>query len=351
MTAGRDRQSLGLTRCCGLLDAGWPAKRVRLPARRFRGGLIVAAKNPVPHDVTRREHPGLLDSVLFADPAGPFVILKLTDGRVCLGPEHPDLFVRGQLYRFLGRWEDHPTKGHQFRFSTVVRDTPGGRPGLIKYLTDYAPNVGRVTAERLWDKYGPDAIRVLRKEPGRVQEDRIMGLDAAKEAGAALTEGIALERTKVDLFTLLDGRGFHGKLIDAVISEWGAKAPAIIRRDPFRMLVAELPSAGFKRCDKLYCDLGYPRDRLKRQLIYLTNWCRESSDGHTWHDGPAAVKALREGIPGEPGVNPKRAIMLGKRAGWLRLRKDEAGKLWIAEADKARNESRLAVKLWELINA
>lgn len=309
----------------------------------------MAAKNPVPHDVTKREHIGNLDTVLFGDPAGPFTILKLTDGRVCLGPEHPEAFVRGQLYRFLGRWEDHPQKGHQFRFSTVVRDTPGGRPGVIKYLVDFAPNVGRATAEKLWDKYGSAAIRVLREEPGRIQEDRIMSLDAAKEAGAALAEGIAVERTKVDLFGLLDGGGFPGKMIDAAISLWGVKAPSIIRRDPFSLLVNDLSGAGFKRCDKLYCDLGYPRDRLKRQLIYLWNWCRESCDGHTWHDGPAAVKALRDGIPGE-AVNPKRAIILGKRAGWLRLRKDEAGKLWIAESEKARNESEIARHIRRLMD-
>lgn len=308
----------------------------------------MAAKNPVPHDPTKREHVGNLDAVVWSDPAQPWVILKLTDGRVCLGPEHPDLFVRGQLYRFLGRWEDHPQKGHQFRFQTVVRDTPGGRPGVLKYLTDYAPNVGTKTAERLWDKYGADAIRVLREEPGRVQEDRIMSLEAAKEAGAAVAEGAALERTKVDLFGLFAGRGFHGRLIDAAIELWGAKAPEVIRRDPFKLLVAELPSAGFKRCDKLYLELGYPADRLKRQTIYLWNHLRESSDGHTWHDGAAAVKALRDGIPGE-AVNPKRAILLGKRAGWLRLRKDDQGRLWIAESGKARNESEVARHLRRLM--
>lgn len=297
--------------------------------------------NPAPLDATKREHVGSFRAFRFCDPAGPYVIVELTDGRVMAGPEHPDLFVRGQPYRFLGRWEDSAKYGPQFRFSTVVRDTPAGRPGLIKYLTDYAPNVGRATAEKLWDKYGPDAIRVLRDEPGRVQEDRVMSLDAAKEAGAALAAGAALERTKVDLFGLFAGRGLHGKLIDAAIELWGAKAPDVIRRDPFKMLVADLPSAGFRRCDKLYGDLGYPSDRLKRQLIYLWNWCRESSDGHTWHDGPAAVKALREGVTGK-GVNPKRAILLGKRAGWLRLRKDDAGKLWIAETRKAINEAAIA---------
>lgn len=298
--------------------------------------------NPDPHDATKREHVGKLNQILYCDPSRPFVILRLTDGRVVMGSEHPNFFVRGQLYRFLGRWEDHPQKGWQFRFSTVVRDTPGGRTGLVKYLVDFAPNVGRVTADRLWSTYGPDAIRVLREEPGRVQEDRIMSLAAAKEAGAALADGIALERTKVDLFTILDGRGFPGQLIDDAIRRWGVKAPAIIRRNPFAMLVNDLPGAGFKRCDRLYTDLGHKADRLKRQVIYLWNWCRESSDGHTWHDGPDAVKALRTGIPGLAGVSPKLAITLAKRAGWLRLRKDDAGKLWLAESEKAANESAVA---------
>lgn len=310
----------------------------------------MAAKNPVPADPTKREHVGNVDQVLWSDPAQPWSIIKLTDGRVVLGPEHPDYFVRGQLYRFLGRWEDHPAKGHQFRFQTVVRDTPGGRPGVLKYLTDYAPNVVTKTAEKLWDKYGADAIRVLREEPGRVQEDRIMSLEAAKEAGVALAEGAALERTKVDLFGLFAGRGFHGKAIDHAIEVWGAKAPDTIRENPFAMLEADIVSAGFKRCDKLYLELGYPADRIDRQVWFLWHWMREGGDGHTWHDGPAAVKALRENIPGE-NVNPKAAIVAGRELGRIRLRKDSDGKLWIAEAGKAINEAKLAAKLWELINA
>ncbi len=298
-------------------------------------------------DSTKKEHIGSLDKLIWSDPSAPTSILALTDGRVMVGNEHPDFFVRGQRYRFLGKWEDSAKRGPQFKFSTVVRDTPHSRPGLVKYLTDFAPNVGKITAEKLWDKYGGEAIRVLREEPGRVMEDRIMNLDQAKEAGAALTAGAALESTKVDLFSLFVGRGFPGKLIDRTIETWGAKAPEVIRRDPYKLLVAELPGAGWKRCDKLYADLGYPLDRLKRQTLFLWNALREGNDGHTWFDGQSVVKALREGITGA-NVNPKKAILLGKRAGWFRLRKDADGKLWIAETQKAINEAEIARHLHRL---
>jgi exodeoxyribonuclease V alpha subunit len=80
--------------------------------------------------------------------------------------------------------------------------------------------------------------------------------DAAKASLAAeyLTSQAGTQRCKLDLITLLNGRGFPKKTIDRAIREWGAAAARVIRDDPFEL--TKLAGIGFKGADKLYCDLA-----------------------------------------------------------------------------------------------
>lgn len=299
-------------------------------------------------DRSKREHLACLDSVVFHAKENDFVIIKLTDGHTAKGNAPPASLSRGLLYRFLGRWAEG-TRGPEFRFDSVVADTPMAKAGVIKYLTDYASNVGTKTAAKLWDRYGEGAVRILREEPGRVSEDGMLSLTAAVQASADLKANAAIERTKIDLFTLFTGRGFHGTAIDKAIKKWSAKAPQVIRRNPFVLLTAGMPGAGFKRCDKLWLDVGRPAGSLKRQMLCGWNALRIDSTGHTWFPIEEFGKAIRDAIPGmNAKVDPVKAIRLGIRANWLRVRRD-AGKLWCAEAKKARDEQRIADALRRLM--
>src|SRR5262249_12119937 len=163
-----------------------------------------------------------------------------------------------------------------------VKDTPHGHAGVVKYLMDEAPNVGRRRADQLWDAFGPEAVAVLRSDPRRVVPAGILTESAAREASEALAGAAALERTKIDLVGPFAGRGFPGKLIQACIDEWGARAAESIRRDPFTLLTKDMPGCGFKRCDRLYIDLGGRPDRLKRQMLCAWNALREDGTGDTW---------------------------------------------------------------------
>ena len=82
--------------------------------------------------------------------------------------------------------------------------------------------------------------------------------ERAKEASKELHNEAAFEAVKIDLLTLFQGRGFQAsKLIRACIKEWGRRAPEMLRRNPYLLMIRGLPSAGFKRCDKLYLDLKH----------------------------------------------------------------------------------------------
>jgi hypothetical protein len=303
-------------------------------------------------DRTKREHVAAFRRVIWpssqAQAPDDSIIIGLADDTTAKGKMPIDYFEPGMTYRFLGRWMEG-NRGPAFHFDSVVIDEPVSEHGTIKYLTQFASNVGERTATRLVAAYRADAVRVLRETPERVADDRIMSLAAAREASADLSKGAALERTKIDLFGLFSGRGFNGKAIGRCIEKWGAKAPAVIKADPFKLLTSRIPSAGFKRCDRLYLDMHRPPAALKRQMLSAWNWMRTASAGHTWFAIDDVERAIRQSVD-FVAVNPVRAIILGKRAGWLATRRDAGGRLYVAEAIKARNEQRIADNLARLSN-
>jgi exodeoxyribonuclease V alpha subunit len=319
---------------------------------------LTRSLNGSPPDRNVRELVGTVRKIVWMSPAGEAVIARLCSGEVVRGSlaevngtsngGGAGGLTVGVAYRFLGSWSSHPKYGDQFVFTTFVRDTPSGHTGVTKYLTEVAPGVGQRRADLLWSLFGSEAVAVLRSDPGRVVAAGILTEATAQEASEALAAAAALERTKIDLFTLFAGHGFPGRLIQACIDEWGARAAATVRRDPFTLLVNELPGCGFKRTDRLYIDLGFPPDRLKRQTLCCWHALREDTAGHTWLRKGAAVEAVERLCAGK-GVNPERAIELGLRSGWLAQRESPAGVVWLAEWGKAEAERRVADSVRRLL--
>jgi exodeoxyribonuclease V alpha subunit len=305
--------------------------------------------NEAPPDGSQRELTGEVDGILWANHESGYHIARLASGKVVRGsvPESQGLHLKVS-YRFLGRWERHYKHGYQFVFTTFVRDTPATKAGVVKYLQQEAPNVGKITAERLWDAFGPEAVAVLRTNPETVTERRIMAAAAAEEASQALQASAALERTRIDLFGLFAGRGFHEKAIDRAIGIWGARAPAIIRRNAYIAMLKKLPGAGWKRCDKLWLDLGGKRDRLKRQALAAWQHLRTETSGDTWTAAKEVAQVIEQCV-GMGLARPVRAMLLAKRVGWIATRRDETGQVWIAEAKAAANEWTLSECVKDLL--
>jgi exodeoxyribonuclease V alpha subunit len=291
-----------------------------------------------PRDRTKTEHVGSVDKVIWHDDEKPVSILALVDGLKVVVDAPSSAFTRGQLYRFLGRWEEGP-RGPQFAAGTFVRLELVPKP-LGKTVADPGADFRQVLQHPGFGVgFEPDAVKMLREEPDKVASAGVMSADAARDAARDLARFAGLEGTRVDLFGLFSGRGFPRKLVEHAISKWGANAPEIIKADPFHLLTGRLPGCGFRRVDKLYCDLGKRRNALKRQALAGWNALREDRTGSTWLPAQLVVSAIEQAVPGTD--DPVKAIKLGIRGGLFRLRRDGSAR-WVAVADHARAEQRVA---------
>ena len=297
---------------------------------------------------------GRVHTVIYLSDDKEHVIARLDrDGGPCVcGPsvdEERGLAVKVD-YRFVGTWHVHPQHGDQFRFVAALACEPHDRAGVVAYLVALAPGVGAKRAARLYEEFRGDAVRVLREQPDAVVAAGIMSQADADEASQALHDESAFESVKVDLLGLFSGRGFQaGKLIKACLAKWGAAAAERVRDNPYLLMLHRLPSAGFKRCDKLYLDRGYPAAALKRQMLSGWHFLKTDSTGHTWFPADAVGRAIADSVS---GADPLAALRLGIRAKWLTVRKvtsgPEAG-VYVAESKKAANEANVALSALRLL--
>jgi len=162
-------------------------------------------------------------------------------------------------YRFYGHNRSHPKYGPQFNFNSFVEELPADEDSVIAYLeTCRKPERGSITrrvALALFEAFGVTAIERLKADPVGAAAT-VKQWDAAKAALAAqyLSAQAGTQRCKLDLITLLNGRGFLEKTIDRAIKLWGAAAARVVRQDPYEL--TKLAGIGFKGADKLYCDLA-----------------------------------------------------------------------------------------------
>ena len=316
------------------------------------------AERAVEKSTGLQEYTAVVERIVFRkptlpnEPPDPFCIAKTADGKSVKGTAPHNNFEEGMTYRFFGTWEAaHSKYGQTFRFTSYAQAEPISRLGLVKYLAKNCPGVGPAIASLMFEKFGAGAARVLREDPDMVHRNiPRLSLEDARAAAEVLKSKAKFEDTRIALMNLLDGLGFPGAIYDALLNDrkYGAAAADRIRRDPFCLMVDDLPGAGFNRCDQLYLRLGLDPTKLKRQMFCLWNHMSEDRGGNTWFRADSLDRPLREKIG---GCAPKlqKTIRLGDRAGWLVSRLVD-GVLWVARAEDANAEDELADNVIRLLD-
>lgn len=295
---------------------------------------------------------GEFSGARWRSPDGTFLIGSTREGITIKGNVHEsDTLLPGATYRFLGKWEDSPQYGRQFKFSSFVQAEPHSRFGVVEYILRNTSGcgLGRVTAEQIVDQFGVDkAVATIRNHPDQIAIHTRLTPEQAVEASQQLRQVQQFEQTKIDLLDLFAGRGFPGELIGQVIDKWGVLAPRRIRRDPYGLLIQGFAGCGFARVDTLYRDLDLPLNRLKRQTLCAWHWMREQSfsTGSTWHVADAVEGAVGELVSGE--LKFSRAMELGIRARWIASVKRPDGSVWMAVREEAKAERECEEFLREL---
>ncbi len=276
--------------------------------------------------------------------------------------------LRNKQYRFFGRWRDYTNRRtgkteRQFHFDSYVETEPAGRDAVVAYLLDAAMHArtrlrhmtgsnsstmrfGPAKANKIWDAFGEDSIRMCREQPGETMVAAgIKSRKIAEALQAELESRKDTERCVMDLMELFAGRSIPKKIIQPCLRVWGNQAAKLIRRNPY--LLMRFRGVGFATADKMYLGLGHDPKRLKRLAYRIWHAIDSASGGDTWNNSDTVAKSITGGWSVD---NVSRAMLLARRAGLIRVTRiddhgcicDRGGKVYIAVRKEADNERKVA---------
>lgn len=213
---------------------------------------------------------GAVTRVTFSNAENGFAIVRIgaeprpvkgTFGRVAVGDS----------FRVEGR-EEKGKFGVDILASKIMPVAPQGADGVTTYLSTL-PGIGEVLAKRIVARFGERAVERLVGDPAAVSK-AVKGLTPAKAAKAAAIAKEKAEEREVLVF--LYGLGLSPAYAGRALKVWGAKAPAIIRANPYR-LARDISGIGFALADQIARNMGIPAEALERREAAVLHVLGEAS--------------------------------------------------------------------------
>lgn len=158
--------------------------------------------------------------------------------------------------------------------------------GVEKFLSSrWVEGIGPVYARRIVDKFGTDALRIVRDETEKVEE--IDGIGTARAAAAA--ESIARIGNSAATVAFLYSCGIGDLFIERILAKYKDEAEKVITGDPYAM-VENVWQLSFFTADKIGRKLGIAADSPQRLCAALVTAVKHfAEEGHLFASPDEAV--------------------------------------------------------------
>ncbi len=236
---------------------------------------------------------GEVSRVIYDNPDNGFAILKLVD------PDGVEQTVKGSLsgvverqyLRVTGDWVEHPDFGRQMLVHEYEIQLPSSPEGLKRFLASgVLPGIGAKRAAAIVDHFGEKTLEILDRYPGRLEEIGKL----SKKSIQKIIEAWQGQRDQREIFIYLQGLGISNAYARKLMKRYGAQAPAIVRRNPYR-LAEDIEGIGFLKADAIAMQLGVAADspeRLAAGAVYTLN--QQTQNGHVCYPETLFLEAAAE---------------------------------------------------------
>ena len=225
---------------------------------------------------------GSVDAVIFQNEENGYTVLLL---RVD-GEDEPITVVgcipcaaAGEGMTVTGVWVNHPVHGPQLSAESVERRLPQEEEDIVSYLSSgILKGVGPATAQRLVERFGTDALRVLEEEPERLKT--IKGITAKK--AVELSEAFRALTGLRQVMEFLARYDLPVYLAMAVQRTYGDNALQMLRDDPYLLSRAQF-GVDFAVADAIAISMGFGGDdpcRLRAAIEY--ELAHNAGNGHVF---------------------------------------------------------------------
>lgn len=285
-----------------------------MPAGLFSDMLFILEKEPLGSTV---EITGEFSKYFYENEETNFVIAQfITDNydEFVMTGNVPFMLIKGRSYTMSGEITERENKftgvmERQLKLHTIVVLKPKGEAQITKFL---ASITGGTVAPLIYDKYGEDAIEIIKTDPERISSDfRGISLDTAKSLQWEVLDALA---EISEAFPFLQRFGFTVAEVEDMVRVYGEDIKRRVEENPYILMsnLNALPGASFLKCDQIAVDIGFDLthpSRIEAGIEYAL--IRQGSFGHVYFHLEDVVKESLKILNKPKGVNIRQVIVEG----------------------------------------
>ena len=224
---------------------------------------------------------GTILNLIFQNEENGYTVLRLVtgDGEVVTVVGTIPCAAPGENLIVTGRWVSHPTHGDQVQAEEVERHMPTTEAEIRSYLSSgVIKGVGPTTAERIVDRFGVNALRVMEEEPELL--GKIKGITARK--AMEIAESYRYQTGMRRLLDFLSVNDLPLSLATRLYRRYGGDALEQVRANPY-LLVDELYGVDFAVMDEIALSMGVAGDSRRRvEAAVLFELSYNLNNGHVF---------------------------------------------------------------------
>lgn len=240
---------------------------------------------------------GIIDSVIYSNEENGYTVMEISsdDGSSYTLVGTVPMATPGEYVEADGHLTNHPSYGPQFTAERVSRSFPTRAAGILKYLTlGGVKGVGAVTARKIVDKFGDEALEVIRTDPERLCAIAGITPKRARAIGAAFASRYALR----SLIEFLASHGLDTALSAGLYKKFGEAAVERLMENPY-VLCEEPFFADFFQVDAMASTMGFEPDCYERMIAaVLFELSYNADQGHVFIPRDKLITAAAQLIAG-----------------------------------------------------
>ena len=200
----------------------------------------------------------------------------------------------GETVVLEGEWTTHKQYGAQFKIESYQTVYPSTVEGMRRYLgSGLIKGIGPVTAKRIVDHFGKEALDVIESDPDRLVEVEGLGAKRAKWIIKAWEDQREIHNVMLFLQSHEVGTGYAVK----IWKRYGNEAVELIRENPYRLSV-DVWGIGFLTADRIAQKMGIPAHSDRRIQAGLLHVLNEAADkeGHVFLPEDVLIESCAEAL-------------------------------------------------------
>ena len=224
---------------------------------------------------------GTVHSVIFQNALNGYTVLRhLTkEGEVITVVGCIPCVAPGEHLAVSGTWETHPQHGEQVRVVELERSLPEDEEEIFSYLSSgVCKGVGPATARRIVERFGPETLDVLEREPERLTTLKGITARKAQEIAENYRQHMGLRR----LMAFLAQYQLPPVLAMELRRQYGDAALEKVRENPY-LLSGEACGVAFSVTDEMAMGMGMAADSDQRLQAAVTfELSHNENNGHVF---------------------------------------------------------------------